>query len=195
MDSLSHIIQVKGIELTALKNQHTIWLTGLSRSGKTALAEALAAHLRSTGRRVEILDGKLVRDEVGDFFGYSREERMKVNRVLCMMARLLAKHDIIPIVTAITPFQESRDFNRRELTPYLEIYVDCPLDVCVSRDPHGLYKRALRGDLKHFVGVDDPYEIPRNPDLRVQTGQATPDESARKVCDFVTKALASAPAA
>ena len=178
-----------------MNNQHTVWLTGLSLCGKTTLAEALATHLRAEGRRVEVLDGKIIRDEVGDFFGYSREERMKVNRVLCMMARLLARHEILPIVTALTPFQESRDFNRRELAPYLEIYVDCPVEVCITRDQQGLYKRAMRGDIKHFVGVDDPYEIPRNPDLRISTEKESPGESARRICTFVTQALASEPAA
>ena len=177
-----------------MTHQPSIWLTGLSLSGKTTLAEALAAHLRALGRRVEVLDGKLIRDEVGDFFGYSREERMKVNRVLCMMAKLLARHDIIPIVTAITPFQESRDFNRRELAPYHEIYVDCPVETCITRDRQGLYQRALRGDLKHFIGVDDPYEIPRHPDLRVSTATESPEESARRVSAYITLALATAPA-
>jgi adenylylsulfate kinase len=177
-----------------MSNKHTIWLTGLSRSGKTTLAEALAGHLRSLGQRVEILDGKIIRDEMGDCFGYSKEERMKVNRALCMMARLLARHEIIPIVTSITPYQESRDFNRRELAPYAEIYVDCPVEVCITRDELGLYKRALRGDLKHFIGVDDPYEIPRNPDFRVSTGDSPPHESAQKVCAFVAATLAVGPA-
>jgi adenylylsulfate kinase len=174
-----------------MQSTTTIWLTGLSRAGKTTLAELLATHLRAKGKRVEVLDGKLIRDEVGDFFGYSREERMKVNRVLCMMAKLLARHDIIPIVTAITPFQESREFNRRELQPYLEVYVECPVETCVARDDRGLYKRAMRGDLKHFIGVDDPFEIPRNPDLRVSTDGVTPQESARILSAHVDKVLAA----
>jgi adenylylsulfate kinase len=169
--------------------RHTIWLTGLSRSGKTTLARALAERLVAKGLRVEILDGVEVREEVGDFFGFSREERMKVNRVLCAMARLLARHDVIPIVTAITPYQESRDFNRRELARYLEIYVDCPLDVCVSRDAQGLYRKAMRGDIRHFVGVDDPYEVPKTYDLRILTGRESSEESAARLREFVGSAL------
>jgi adenylylsulfate kinase len=178
-----------------MSNTRTIWFTGLSRSGKTTLAEALAASLRSSGRRVEILDGKIIRDEMGDCFGYSKEERIKVNRMLCLMARLLSRHEIIPIVTAITPYQESRDFNRRELEPYIEIYVDCPVHVCLTRDSQGLYKRAMRGDLKHFIGVDDPYEIPRNPDFRVSTVDDTPIEAARKVAAFIATSLPLRPTA
>ena len=171
-----------------MNNEHTIWFTGLSRSGKSTLAESLAVFLRSQGRVVEILDGKMVRDEM-DFFGYSREERNKVNRVLAVMARLLARHRIVPIVTSITPYQESRDFNRRELSPYMEIYVDCPVEVCMTRDEQGLYRRAMRGDIKHFIGVDDPYEIPRGADLRICTAQASAEDSARQVCEFVARTL------
>ena len=170
----------------------TIWFTGLSLSGKTTLANSLAASFRAKGIATEVLDGKLIRDELGDFFGYSKEERIKVSRVLCMMARLLARNGIIPIVTSITPYQESRDLNRRELNPYVEIYVECPVEVCASRDERGLYKRAIRGDIKHFIGVDDPYEIPRNADLRVTTAHDSPEESSRKVCCFVAEWLASA---
>jgi adenylylsulfate kinase len=185
---------MKQRSLTYMSNTRTIWFTGLSRSGKTTLAESLATCLRSRGMRVEILDGKIIRDEMGDCFGYSKEERMKVNRLLCLMARHLARHDIIPIVTAITPYQESRDFNRRELSPYIEIFADCPVEVCLTRDEQGLYKRAIRGDLKHFIGVDDPFEIPRNPDLRVSTANASIEDSALKVNAFITAALAIAPA-
>jgi adenylylsulfate kinase len=170
---------------------HTIWLTGLSRSGKTTLAESIAGYLASTGSRAEILDGVAVREELGDFFGYSREERMKVNRVLCAMAKLLARHGVIPIVTAITPYQESRDFNRRELNRYLEIYVDCPVEVCMSRDAQGLYRKAMRGDLKHFVGVDDPYEVPKTYDLRVHTAAEEPAQSCARAVAFVREAMAS----
>jgi adenylylsulfate kinase len=169
--------------------KHTIWLTGLSSSGKTTLANGLAEFLRARGERVEVLDGTQVREELGDFFGFSREERMKVNRVLCAMAGLLARHDVVPIVTAITPYQESRDFNRRELDPYVEVYVDCPVDVCVRRDSQGLYRKAMRGDLKHFIGVDDPYEVPKTPDLRVFTADESPDASVRRVNAFVANVL------
>lgn len=169
----------------------TIWLTGLSLSGKTALANRLAAHLCEDGHRTHILDGKAIRTEVGDVFGYSKEERLKVNRLLCAFARVLSGHGVIPIVTAITPYQESREFNRQQLRRYLEIYVDCPVEVCRSRDASGLYERAIRGDLRHFVGVDDPFEIPKTPDLRVNTAEDSIAESTRKVCSFVDAGLSA----
>ena len=172
-----------------MNTAHVIWFTGLSRSGKTALAELLASHIRSSGQEVEILDGKLIRDELTGFFGYSKEERLKVSRVLCVMARHLTRHDVTSIVTAITPYQESRDYNRSECTSYIEIYVDCPIDVCMERDESGLYKKAMQGDLKHFIGVDDPYEVPKNHDMRVLTATESLEESSRKVNTFIDERL------
>ena len=130
-----------------------------------------------------------VRAQGGDFFGYSKDERLKVNRVLCVLARLLARHDIIPIVTAITPYQESRDYNRRELEPYVEIFVDCPVETCMARDPHGLYRKAMKGDLPHFIGVDDPFEIPKSSELRISTASEPVEVSAEKMCAFVAGIL------
>jgi len=175
------------------KNMHTIWFTGLSRSGMSTLGESLANALRSRGHHVEVLDGKIVREELGDYFGYSREERIRVSRVLSMMAKMLSRHGIIPIVTSITPYQESRDFNRSELSRYLEIFLDCPVDVCLQRDHTGQYRRAMQGDITHFVGVDDPYEIPRNPDLRVCTAVEAVEESAARVREFVFRAICEHP--
>lgn len=172
-----------------MMNKPTFWLTGLSCSGKTILAQATADFLRGQGHRVEVLDGRIVRDELGDFFGYSKDERLKVNRVLCVLARLLARHDIIPIVTAITPYQESRDYNRRELDPYLEIFVDCPMETCMTRDSQGLYRKAMRGDLPHFIGVDDPFEIPKSSELRISTASEPVEVSAARVCAFVSGIL------
>jgi len=171
-----------------------IWFTGLSLSGKTTLAEQLAAALRTDGHAVEVLDGKIVRDELAGFFGYSREERIKVSRVLATMAKLLARNGVVPIVTSITPYQESRDFNRRELPGYLEIFVECSVETCAARDAKGLYQRAMRGDVKHFVGVTDPYEIPRHADLRISTDDATADGCASDVIAFVRNRLAQATA-
>lgn len=168
-----------------------IWFTGLSLSGKTTLAEGLVDALRRDGHRVEVLDGKVVRDELAGFFGYSREERIKVSRLLATMARLLARHGVVPVVTSITPYEESREFNRRELGNYLEIFVDCPVETCMERDPQGLYRRAMRGDLRHFVGVDDPYELPRRPDLTVRTAGEPAADSIRRVREFVAGAIAS----
>ena len=168
---------------------HTIWITGLSRSGKTTIAEGIAQFLRASDQRVQILDGREIRDSVGDFFGYSKEERMRVNRVLCTMAKILAENNIFPVVPSITPHQESRDFNRRELDPYLEIYLDCSVESCIERDRNNLYKKALQGDIQHFIGVDDPYEVPRNSDCKIDTATQEPDQSVAQAIAFVRGAI------
>lgn len=165
-----------------------IWLTGLSQSGKSTIAEGIAAWLAAECEmRVQVLDGRFVRDELGNFFGYSREERIKVSRVLGVMAKLLSRNDVVPVVTSITPFEESRELNRIELHPYIEIYVECSVETCIERDDQGLYRRALRGDLPNYIGVDVPYEIPKAHDLTITTERETPQESVHRAVTFLSE--------
>ena len=171
--------------------QPTIWITGLSKSGKTTIAEGLASALTESGRRAYVLDGRMVRDSLGNIFGYSKGERMKVSRLLCSMSEMLATNDVIPIVTSITPYQESRDFNRRTLDPYLEIYLHCPVEVCITRDTDGLYKRAINGDIEHFIGVDDVYEVPRTADCRIDTDALEADQAIANAVAFIHTAIGS----
>jgi adenylylsulfate kinase len=171
----------------------TIWLTGLSKSGKTTIAQGIADWFSERGIGFQVLDGRFVRDELGDFFGYSREERIKVSRVLCVMAKLLAENDIHPIVTAITPHAESRSFNRGELDPYIEIYVECSVETCMDRDEDGLYRRAARGDIRHFVGVDVPYDVPKTHDLTINTEHDDPEESISKAVSYLSATLGFKP--
>lgn len=168
---------------------HAIWITGLGRSGKTTLARGIAEYLRSDHQRVEILDETEIRRSLGGSFGYSREERSRVSRILCTMAKLLTKNDVIAIVPATTALQECRDFNRSELPSYLEIQLDCPLDVCMERDQTQGYRRALQGDLDHFVGVDTVYEISRDFDLCIDTALQSEAESLSQAIGFLDEAL------
>ena len=172
-----------------MSSKPTIWLTGLSRSGKTTIADGIADWLSERNVPIQILDGSFVRDELGNFFGYSREERIKVSRVLCVMAKLLAQNGIHPIVTAITPHEESRQFNRRELDPYIEIYVECTVETCMDRDEKGLYQRAARGDVRQFIGVDVPYDLPKTPDLRINTEHDAPEVSIKQAISFLSASL------
>jgi adenylylsulfate kinase len=176
-----------------MSSKPTIWLTGLSRSGKTTIAQGIADWLSERNVPFQILDGSFVRDELGNFFGYSREERIKVSRVLGVMAKLLAQNGIYPIVTAITPHEESREFNRRELDPYIEIYVECTVETCMDRDDKGLYRRAARGDIRQFIGVDVPYDVPKTPDLRINTESDAPEESIDQATSFLSVSLGFKP--
>lgn len=168
---------------------HAIWITGLSRSGKTTLAQGLAQHFRSSNQVVEIVDGAEVRRRLGNVFGYSREERIRLNRVLCTMAGLLTRNGVITIVPAITPLEECREYNRRELPSYTEIHLSCPAEVCRQRDVRDEYEQALRGDLDHFVGIDDPYELPRSPDLCLDTSLLGIDDTLEEAILFLQEAL------
>jgi adenylylsulfate kinase len=176
-----------------MSSKPTIWLTGLSRSGKTTIAQGIAEWLSERNLPFQVLDGRLVRDELGNFFGYSREERIKVSRVLCVMAKLLAQNGIYPIVTAITPHAESREFNRRELVPYIEIYVESTVETCMNRDQEGLYQRAARGDIRHFIGVDVPYDVPKTHDLKINTEHDTPKESIIQAISFLSASFGFKP--
>jgi adenylylsulfate kinase len=159
----------------------TMLLTGLSGAGKSTIAQTLSAQLRHTGHHVEVLDGDVVREEIGQLFGYSREERLKVSKILRFTAKLLNRNGISVIIAAISPYQEMRDQYRQEIEDYVEVYVKCPFEVCVERDVKGIYKKALRGDIKNVIGVDEPFEIPKNPHILVESSLYDVDEGIRKV--------------
>jgi len=157
-----------------------IWFTGLSGSGKTTLAKALAQRLIERGHQVELIDG----DEVRQFFprlGYSREERNHHVQRIAHMAQVLEKHRIISIVALISPFEEGRAFARKIIKNFIEVYVSTPLEICEQRDPKGMYKKARQGEIKHFTGVDDPYEIPQAPELILDTSRLSVDQALNEI--------------
>jgi adenylyl-sulfate kinase len=151
-----------------------VWFTGLSGAGKSTLAEALAPELRALGRRVEVLDGDVVRTHLSSGLGFSREDRDTNVRRIGFVAQLLARNGVFVITAAISPYRETRAWCREAARgDFLEVYVNAPLATCIARDVKGLYKRALAGEIKEFTGVSDPYEPPLAPDLEVRTDQVT----------------------
>jgi len=135
-----------------------IWLTGPSRAGKTTLAKAIVERLQSMGHVVEHLDGDKVRSKLYPDLGFSKEEREIHNKVVAEMANLLAKNGVITVVSVISPYREWREFARKEIGRFVEVYLRCPLEFRVQRDPKGLYAKALRGEIKGLTGFDDVYE-------------------------------------
>ncbi|AEA47028.1 adenylyl-sulfate kinase [Archaeoglobus veneficus] len=153
-----------------------IWLTGPSGAGKTTLANALYEKLSEMGLNVEVLDGDGIRSQLYPDLGFSREEREMHNRVVVQMAKLLAKNGVITIVSVISPFRESREYARQEIENFMEVYLKCPLEVRVQRDPKGLYSKALKGELKGLTGYDGAYEEPENPELVLETHRMSVEE-------------------
>lgn len=162
-------------------NGYCLWLTGLPCAGKTSIAEALLPLLRERGWNVELLDGDEVRRGLSSDLGFDRAGREAHAGRVSFVAKLLARNNVIPIVALISPYASSRARARAEIGRFVEIYVTTPIDVCEQRDTKGLYKKARQGLIREFTGVDDPYEVPEHPDVRVDTLDRTPADSARQV--------------
>ncbi len=159
----------------------TIWLTGLPSAGKTTIARALAERLRAQGHRVEVLDGDEIRTELTADLGFSREDRMTNVRRIGFVAAALARHGVKALAPVIAPYRESRDAVRARheahgLT-YVEVHVATPVEACAERDVKGLYAKQRAGNLTGLTGVDDPYEEPLAPELRLDTAGRTLDDT------------------
>ena len=164
----------------------TLWLTGLSGAGKSTIAERVAAELRRQGRRVEVLDGDAIRENLSKGLGFSKEDRDTNIRRIGFVAELLARNGVKVITAAISPYRSVRDEVRGLVGDhFLEVYISTPLGVCEDRDVKGLYAKARSGALKGFTGIDDPYEPPLNPEIEIATQGETPEESAARIIDLL----------
>jgi adenylyl-sulfate kinase len=146
-----------------------LWFTWLSGSGKSTLSERIYQRLVASGAKVELLDGDEVRTHLSKGLGFSKEDRDTNVRRIGFVAELLAKHGVIAITAAISPYIETRAAVRERIENFVEIFMDCPIAVLAERDVKGLYKKALAGEIPHFTGVSDPYEPPVSPDVRVDS--------------------------
>ncbi|HEY9650351.1 MAG TPA: adenylyl-sulfate kinase [Coleofasciculaceae cyanobacterium] len=159
----------------------TIWFTGLSGAGKTTICGAVAQALQSQGYQLEVLDGDVVRTNLTKGLGFSKADRDENIRRIGFVSHLLTRNGVIVLVSAISPYREMREEVRQRIGNFVEVYVNAPLDVCEQRDVKGLYKRARAGEIKHFTGIDDPYEPPLNPEVECRTDQEDESESVAKV--------------
>jgi len=159
----------------------TLWLTGLSGSGKTAIAKRIEQELRRRGLRVERLDGDIVREGLTRDLGFSKEDRDKNIERVTFVAKLLTRNGVVVLCSFISPYRERRNLSRQEIGEFIEVYVECPLEVCAQRDVKGMYAKALAGEIENFTGVSDPYEEPENPEIVCHTAQETLEESVAKV--------------
>jgi adenylylsulfate kinase len=159
----------------------TLWFTGLPCSGKSAVADLVAEILRARNLKVERLDGDVVRQSLCRDLGFSKKDRDENIRRVTFVAKLLTRNGVAVLTSFISPYREIRAEARREIGDFVEVYVKCPLEVCMARDVKGMYQRALRGEIKEFTGISDPYEEPENPEIILETDKETLEESAQKV--------------
>ncbi|PRR89700.1 adenylyl-sulfate kinase [Bacillus atrophaeus] len=176
------------------KNKHQssiLWLTGLSGSGKSTIANAAARELFEQGYQVVVLDGDNIRHGLNNDLGFSDEDRKENIRRIGEVAKLFVQQGTIVITAFISPFREDRKQVRQLVDEgeFLEIYIKCDLDICEQRDPKGLYKKARNGEIPFFTGIDSPYEEPEAPELVLDSGQNEREECKNQLIEFVKKNL------
>lgn len=166
----------------------TLWMTGLSGSGKSTITEVLIDEFEDRNLPLEVLDGDIVRENLSKGLGFSKEDRDTNIGRIAFVADLLSRNGVPVITAAISPYRETRD-NARALHEgkgkFVEVFVATSLEDCEERDTKGLYAKARSGEIKEFTGISDPYEEPENPELRVETAGKTPEESAQDVLDYL----------
>ncbi len=165
----------------------TVWLTGLSGSGKSTIASALATRLAARGVLSYTLDGDNLRHGLNGDLGFTAADRTENVRRVAEVARLFADAGVVALVPVISPYRDGRDHARRlheaAQLPFVEVFVDTPIEVCEARDPKGLYAKARAGELTGFTGIDDPYEAPESPDLVLGAAGTAPDAAAAEIED------------
>ncbi len=164
-----------------LRRGVTVWFTGLPSSGKSTLARQLERLCRRWKVPVELLDGDVVRTNLSKGLGFSREDRDLNIRRIGFVCHLLTRHGVLAIASAVSPFREARDANRRLIGQFVEIYVKASPEACEKRDVKGLYRKARDGEIRGFTGVDDPYEEPVQPDVVCETESESEEASLKKI--------------
>ena len=166
---------------------YVLWFTGLSGSGKTTLAKNLEYRLYKHGIHTYVLDGDVVRNGLNKDLGFSEEDRKENIRRVGEVSKILVDAGIVVLSAFISPFEQDRLMVKElfEEDEFIEIYVKCPLEICESRDVKGLYEKARKGLIKDFTGIDSPYEVPRHPDIVVETDKESIYESVEKIFEFL----------
>lgn len=163
----------------------TLWLTGLSGAGKTTVSLLVEKALQERGVKIERLDGDIVREGLTRDLGFSKEDRDKNIERVTFVAKLLSRNGVGVIAAFISPYRAARQTAREQTHNFIEVYVNASLDACAARDVKGMYAKAFAGQIKNFTGVDDPYEVPENPEITIYTEQETVEQSAQRILDYL----------
>ncbi|HYO52541.1 adenylyl-sulfate kinase [Archangium sp.] len=159
----------------------TIWLTGMSGTGKSTMAAYIAARLKQVDRNVEVLDENDLRDDLWQGLGDSKDERMTIVRRLGYVAGLLTRNNVAVLAPCVSPYKAGREENRRIIGRYIEVYVDCPTEKLIERDSTGRYKKALSGEIPNFIGITEPYEPPASAEVVIHSDLESVEEGASKI--------------
>ncbi len=175
----------------AMKRQRgcVLWLTGLSGAGKSTIANLIDRRLTAMARHTYVLDGDNVRHGLNKDLGFTAQDRVENIRRVAEVAKLMADAGLITLVSFISPFRSERQMARELMLPgeFIEVYIDAPLAVAELRDPKGLYKKARRGELSNFTGIDSPYEAPSRAEIRIDTTQVSPADAAEQIVDYLDR--------
>lgn len=175
------------LRLLGQKRNYVLWLTGLSGSGKSTIAHQLEERLYQQGVLSIVLDGDLIRSGLNSDLGFSVADRNENIRRVTELAYILYKTGIFVIVSFISPFAAVRKKARKKIgKDFIEIFVDCPLEICEERDPKTLYKKARSGKIKNFTGIDQAFEVPKKPEIHLQTDKELAETSVRKIMDYLS---------
>lgn len=164
-----------------------LWFTGLVQSGKSSVANEVHKELKAIGYKVERLDGDIVREKLWRDLGFSPEDKNENIRRAGFLAKILSRNGIGVIASFISPYKAQREGVRKEVDNFIEVFCNCPLDICEARDKTGLYQKARRGEIQHFTGISDSYEAPENPEIELFTDKESVQGCSQRVLRYLKK--------
>lgn len=170
-----------------MKRGIVIWLTGLPCSGKTSISKEVERYFNEKSLPIQRLDGDVVRKTISRDLGFSKKDRdLNIER-LSYIAQILSENGVHVISAFVSPYQKMRDFTRGLCANFIEVHINCSIEECKRRDIKGMYERALKGEIKDFTGVQDPYEVPQNPEIVVNTENRSIEESVKEIISYIEK--------
>lgn len=181
------LLQKEDREKRLNQRSKVFWLTGLSGSGKSTIAQGVERELYNKGYFAQVLDGDNIRSGINSNLGFTLQDRQENIRRIAEVAKLYLNSGVITLNSFISPTKEIRDFAKQIIGSenFVEIYINAPIEVCERRDVKGLYKKARKGEIKGFTGIDSPYEAPENPALEIRTNELSLEDSVGRICEFI----------